>query len=405
MKTRTLCVVMALALCLVAPTGSKAQSNEGLIYPGALFGSFNVGGALYAHDGANAFGVPSFGFSGGSWLVAPLAVQFSVDGIMAPNTAGESSIFLFGGVDFKWDVNSTFFHVYNKNYLSPVPFYPLIGLGLSACNLGDTATVDYAYHVMLGLQVPYRVSDKLDLYFQYKCFFLRQGFDNSAGDNYMHSFGIGLLYNQRRDPFHRNPLYVTRSITEDWFFGLGIGPNYSAFDLFTNPNLGGLSMVGIAPELMVGRNFSNLWSVRLELGGITAHEAYDTLHSTAGASYRFSHLHADLMLNVSRLINNQRGYTFNVMPYLGAGPVWRYDDLHFDVGADLGIFLRYYLGYTSDLYLDMKYLMVAPSIGGGRGPSGNFYGVGLPSITVGYIHNFGHSTTRYRQPINEVRSR
>jgi len=388
------------ALMLCATLGLTAQENDGLIYPNALFGSVNVGGLSYGHNGESSFGAPSFGLSGGVWMGSSLAVQLSADGALAPNTAGDNSVFLFASGEVKWDVNSTFFHVYNKNFLWPVPFYPMFGMGISSCNLGDTTDGDQAFHVMLGLQVPYRINNHIDAFLQYKCFFLRQGFDNSPGDNYMHTFGVGLLFSQLRDPFHRRTLYATRNQFEDWFFGIGIGPNYSAFDLFTNENLGGTSMIGVAPELMVGRNFSNIWTLRMQLAGLTGHEAYDTLNQAAGQSYRFSLIHADIMFNVSSLIWRQRGVRFNIMPYLGGGPVWRYDYLKFDIAADVGLFFRYYATVKSDIYLDARYTVVAPSIGGGRGPSGNYYGVGLPSVTVGYIYNFGQHTTRYRLPLN-----
>ena len=395
-------VMLVTIAFLHSPITASAQENDGIVYPNALFGSFTVGGFGYAHNGESAFGAPSFDLTGGCWVGTSLAAQLSVSGVLAPNTAGNSSFFLFVEPEFKWDINATFFHVYNKNFLYPIPFYPLLGLGFSTCNLGDSATVDYAYHMMLGLQIPYRISDNIDAIFQYKCYFLRQGFDNSPGDNFMHTFGLGLLFSQRRDPFHRRTIRSTRAKEEDWFFGVGIGANYSVFDLFTNPNLGGTSMIGVAPELMIGRNFSNFWSVRVQLGGFSAHEMYDTVFQEPGQSYRFSHIHADLMLNLSSLFSQKRGVRFNVMPYIGAGPVWRYDNLTFDVGADMGLFLRYYVGHKSDIYMDAKYLMVAPAIGGGRGPSGDFYGVGLPSLTVGYIYNFGQHTIRYRTPIYEV---
>ena len=195
----------------------QAQENDGLIYPNAMYGAVNVGGFGYSHNGESSFGAPSFSLTGGCWVGTSLAAQLTVDGALAPNTAGDNSMFLFTGAEFKWDVNSTFFHIYNKDFLYPIPFYPLVGLGLSMCNLGDTATVDYAFHMMLGLQVPYRINENIDAYLQYKCFFLRQGFDNSPGDNYMHTFGIGLLFSQRRDPFHRRTIFSTRDKSEDWF--------------------------------------------------------------------------------------------------------------------------------------------------------------------------------------------
>ena len=382
---------------------ASAQENDGIVYPNTFYGSFNVGGFAYAHSQECSFGAPSFDLTGGVWLASPLAFQISTNGVLGSSAAGGNAMFLTAGAEFKWDANSTFFHVYNKNYLYPIPVYPLLGLGAIWCINTETSKLDNAFQMMLGLQAPYRVGNHMDAIFQYKCFFLPQGFDNSSGDNVMHTFGVGLLFRQSSEPFHRRTEHYTRSIGEDWFFGLGIGPNYSAFDLFTNPNLGGLSMVGVAPEIMFGRNFSNFWSVRFQLNGLTAHEQYDTLQGAAGQSYRYSSIHADLMLNVSNLIFRNRGVRFNVMPYLGAGPVWRYDILSFDVAADFGLFFRLYLSRKSDIYLDAKYMMVAPGIGGGMGPSEKFYGVGLPSFTVGYIYNFGHSTTRYRIPLYELK--
>lgn len=382
--------------------GVQAQENDGLVYPNTFYGSFTLGGYAYGHNGESSFGAPSANLTGGVWLASPLAFQLSGEGVLGTNVAGNSSAFISASAEFKWDVNSTFFHVYNKNFLSPVPFYPLLGLGAVWSVDMDNKKVDNAFQIMLGLQAPYRVSDYMDAILQYKCHFLPQGFDNSPGDNYMHTFGIGLLFRQSTDPYHRRTERYTRGIGEDWFLGIGIGPNYSAFDLFTNDHLGGTAMIGVAPELTVGRNFSNFWSVRMQVAGLTGYEQFDTVTQAAGVNYRFSYLHADVMLNVSNLIFRQRGVRFSVMPYLGAGPVWRYDDLAFDVAADMGILCRYYVSRHSDVYLDARYLMVAPSIGGGTGPSGAFYGVGLPSLTVGYIYNFGQNSTRYRTPLNEL---
>lgn len=394
-------LLSVLTACLLLT--ARAQENDGIVYSNTLFGSFAVGASAYSHNGESSFGVPSVNLTGGVWLASPLAFQVSLDGIMGSDAAGNSSTFLFANAEFKWDVNSTFFHVYNRNYLSPVPFYPILGLGAAWLMDMDNSSIDNAFQMMLGLQAPYRIGNYMDAILQYKCYFLPQGFDNSPGDNYLHTFGVGLLFRQSTEPFHRRTERYTRGLAEDWFIGVGVGPNYSAFDLFTNDHLGGLDMVGVSPELMFGRNFSNFWSVRAEVGGFSAHEQYDTINLCAGPGYRYAFLHADLMLNVSNLIFRGRGVRFNLLPYLGAGPVWRFDRPSFDVATNFGLLFRYYLGRRGDLFLDAKYVMVTPSIGGGMGPSGKFYGVGLPSITMGYIHNFGQNSTRYRIPIYEVR--
>ena len=392
------------ALMLCCGLSLTAQENDGIIYPGTMYASFGLGAFDYASNGTSHFGVPSVNVTSGFWVSDPLAIQLSLDAMLGNNNAGQSTAFIFANAEFKWDVNSTFFHLYNKNYLSPVPVYPIFGMGMGTCMAFDSASdSDYAFHLALGFQAPYRVSDKMDAILQYKCYILPQGYDGSEKVGTMHTFGVGLLFRQSNEPFHRRTERSSRAKGEDWFFGLGIGPNYSSFDLFTNPNHGGMVMLGVTPEIMLGRNFSNFWTLRVQLAGLTAHEIYDTIHQEAGQSYRFSYAHADLMFNVSSLIWRRRGASFSIMPYFGVGPVWRYDKSMFTMGADAGLFLRQYISRKSDLYLDMRYLMVPPRIGGSTGPSGKFYGVGFPSVTVGYVYNFGHNTPRYRIPLTELK--
>lgn len=391
--------IFALLCCALSLT---AQENDGVIYPNSVFASFQVGGYAYSREAGTLFSAPMVEVTGGFWVANPLAIQVSLDGFAGTRPNGNNAAYLFANTDFKWDVNSTFFHVYNKNFLSPFPVYPIFGIGMGTCLDFDSASdSDYAFVMSLGLQAPYRIGDKTDVMLQYRCYLLPVGFDGNG--KAIHTFGVGFNFRRSDEPFHRRTERSSRAKGEDWFIGVGIGPNYSSFDLFTNPYHGGWSMMGVAPEVMIGRNFSNFWTVRVQLAGLTGHQIYDTLHATAGQSYRFSYAHVDLMFNVSSLIWRQRGASFNIMPYFGAGPVWRYDNLSFSNAADAGLFLRQYITHRSDLYLDMRYLMVPPRIGGSRGPSDKFYGVGLPSITVGYVYNFGHNTTRYRIPLTDLR--
>ena len=104
-----------LACCCVT---AQAQENDGLVYPNTFYASFGVGGFSYAHSSESAFGAPSANLTAGVWLTAPMAFQISLDGVMGNNAAGKSSLFMFADAEFKWDANSTLFHVYNKNYLT-----------------------------------------------------------------------------------------------------------------------------------------------------------------------------------------------------------------------------------------------------------------------------------------------
>jgi hypothetical protein len=364
----------------------------------------NMGGgvSMYKNSDSPLLNGFSGGISVGKWILSPLAARITLDfqTLSKIEDMEENAAFASTGVEFLWDFTSTFMRIRNWR----VNVYPMIGLGVffrtSHVIDGRVHGTDREVHGLLGLHVPVRISGGWSAFAQYKCYFLPT---HSVDVDYaamMHSITGGFTYNFTETPFHRRTEHESRSTDEDWFAGFGLGTNYSSFDLFTNPNHGGLAMLGVTPEIMFGRNFSNFWTIRFEATGLTAHEKYDTVLGEAGKGYTFTMVHADLMTNLSHLFNFKRGAYWSIMPYLGAGAIWRYDDVKFDMAADFGLFLRRYISREGDLFVDLKYIMMAPRIGGSAGPSGSIYGVGLPSITVGYIHNFGHSSTRYRQPYN-----
>lgn len=376
------------------------------------FLSFGVGGALYRHSGQGGLGVPSAEVTYGRWIIRPMALRVGGDMALVPshiqtsNKASGSSLFLMGSVEAMWDVNATFFHVYSHKYQYPIPFYPIFGIGLVYRSQVEVAgivdTMDCDFHAVLGLYFPYRIAPLWDLFFEYKCYFYPQHFDGSVGDNYMNTFTLGLTHRWSDNPFHRRSLYESRGSGEDWFFGLGIGPNFSSF-AFEHLDKGG--MYGVTPEIFFGRNYSEFWTVRFGLAGLTGHERYDEVADSAGERYVFTTLRSDIMMNFSHLMDFRRGSRFNLLAYFGAGLVWRYDALQFDMQGDAGVMLRYYVGTYSDVYADIRYTMVHPRIGGGTQEAGHGmdFLVGLPSITFGYIHNFGNHSTRYRLPLDWAR--
>ena len=108
------------------------------------------------------------------------------------------------------------------------------------------------------------------------------------------------------------------------------------------------------------------------------------------------------MINLSHLGQFKRGPKWSIMPYLGAGPALRFkDNLSLNVAADGGLFCRHYIDEMGDFFFDLKYIMVPPRFAGSSGPSGSIFGVGYLTATVGYIANFGRTTTRYRMPVNQ----
>ena len=392
-------IIISLLLIAACFTG---RAQIGTDFGVNMFMNMGGGVSMYQYADNPLHTGFSGGISVGKWILSPLAARITLDFQTLSKTEDldANAAFASTGVEFLWDFTSTFMRIRNWR----INVYPMIGLGvfLRTAHVidGHTYGTDREVHGLLGLHVPVRISGGWSAFAQYKCYFLpTYGYLESEVAT-MHSITGGFTYNFTETPFHRRTEHESRGTDEDWFAGFGLGANYSSFDLFTNPNHGGLAMLGVTPEIMFGRNFSNFWTIRFEATGLTAHEIYDTVLGEPGKGYTFTMVHADLMTNLSHLFDFKRGAYWSIMPYLGAGAIWRYDNVRFDMAADFGLFLRRYISREGDLFVDLKYIMMAPRIGGSAGPSGSIYGVGLPTVTVGYIHNFGQSSTRYRQPYN-----
>jgi hypothetical protein len=386
----------------------QAQSYK-TVGENTWFLSLGAGGVYYQHSGESQFSVPTATVNLGCWITRPLAFRFGFDMMMTPshyqNGGSNSSMYFMGSAEFLWDVNATFFNVYNGTFLKPFPVYPMLGVGMvmrpSVAVGGVEHGWDDDFQAMLGFHFPVRIASLWDAFLEYKWFFLSQHYDGSENNNFMHSITLGVTHRWSDNPFSRKTEFASRSTAEDWWVGFGIGPNFSSYSF---RNIDEWDMYGITPEIQFGRNFSNVWTIRFELSGLTAHEPFDTVENRAGATYKFSNLHTDVLVNLTHALSFTRGVRLNVLPYLGAGLIWRYDELTFNMTCDFGVMLRYYLGHHSDIYLDAKYMFVPPTIAGIQPEAGQELSKAytdwgaMPSITVGYIYNFGANSTRYRYP-------
>lgn len=389
-------IVITLLLSCIALTGIRAQI--GTDFGVNMFVTLN-GGLSYSKDVNSQF-KPGFagGIGVGKWILTPLAGRVDLDFMTGPSMRLPEHTVSYAAatMEFLWDPMATFSRVRNWD----LNIYPVIGLGIIYRAGDGKLPTDRDVHSLLGVNANYRLGMGWDAYLEYKCLFLPLSFDD--GRTFLHTAVLGFNHRFTQSPYSRRTQFESRAVADDWFLGFGIGPNYSLFDLFHNDHLGGLSMLGVAPEAMFGRNFSNFWTIRFQLTGLSAHEQFDTVRQQPGDGYSFTMLHADVMMNLSHLFNFKRGVKWNFLPYLGAGAIWRYDNILFDMAADFGLMARRYINAKGDFFIDLKYLMVAPRIGGGTGPNNDIYGVGIPSLTFGYIYNFGSSSTRYRIPAHAV---
>ena len=340
---------------LMVFTLAGAHAQIGTDFGVNMFMTTRAGVGFYQHPLGNTTGF-SGGIGVGKWILNPLAGHIALDFMSVPSVRNEDymTTMASASAEFLWDFNATFFRV--KHWR--VNVYPMIGLGItlrSAYSTADGKTIgtDREVHGMLGLNIPVRLGYGWDFTLQYKGLILPESFDAAGKAVFAHSVTGGFTHNFTESPFNRRTEHESRSTSEDWFIGIGLGPNYSAFELFTNPNQS-FGMVGVAPEIMFGRNFSNFWTIRFEGTGLIGHEAYDTVTAQAGDGYTFTMIHADVLLNFSHLFNYKRGVRWNFLPYLGAGAIWRYDNVMFDMAADFGLMTRYYLNSSGDLFIDLN---------------------------------------------------
>lgn len=398
MKKITLALVMILSLM------GEAKAQIGTDFGVNMFASLKGGFSCYnnlINDSQDTWGF-SGGISVGKWILNPLAFRVSFDMMTVPNGIGVSKStanYALMSAEFLWDLQATFSRIRNNFRWS---FYPMIGLGMSFREAVDNYATNREFQAMLGLQINYHITRGWDAFIEGKCNFFAERYDGKTpGGVYLASYLIGFTRQFTETPFRRRTEHESRGPMEDWFFGVGIGPNFSSY---TFEHIDEIGMYGVAPEIMFGRNFSNFWTIRFELTGLTGHQPFDTIAGEPGESFKFGMLHTDVMLNLTHAFKFTRGRALNVLPYLGAGIAWRLEEPLFDIGADFGVMFRYYISRKSDLYVDVKYLMVPPRVPHGIGPEGplpglfgyNVVWVGLPSITLGYIYNFGTNTTRYR---------
>ena len=319
---KKLLLIVVLTAAFITPS-LTLQAQPGERFGDNMFVSLKGGMGIYS----NRLNENPRGFSGGisvgKWIVSPLAFRVSFDFMTIPNASTlkpYTAQFALGSAEFLWDFTSTFMRIRNWR----VKVYPMLGLGVVFEGSSDGSHLtDHEFQAMLGAQANFVITPRWDAFLEYKCNFFPEAFDGSSGDVYLHSFLLGFSHQFTEGPFRRRTAGESRDVMEDWFFGFGVGPNFSSF---TFEHMDKMGMYGAAPEIMFGRNYSNFWTIRFELAGLTAHERYDTINDEAGKGYTFSTFHTDVMVNLTHALKFSRGKKLNVLPYLGAGLAWRYDN-------------------------------------------------------------------------------
>ena len=365
-------------LILLSTLAPAVAQQDRAPFAANTFLSGNFGLSFYSRTGGESNSQMGFGggVSYGKWILQPLALRVGVDAAML-TVNDESQTNLFASAELMWDIFSAFGTPNERR----INVYPFVGLGVYSQMAGQSTS---NIQTMLGLHVPFSLSNGWQVFAEYKSFILPHG----DWVSYTHTISLGATYNFLYYPYSRRSEFATHGFSEDWFIGYAMGANVSLFNFKGWDSFDNYSLM---PELMVGRNYTPRWTIRFELSGLFGRTQDQEL-------YRFTAFHADVLFNVSNVLDFARGRRLGVMPYLGAGPVWRYDNPMFTMSADGGLFLRYYLTPQSDIFADLKYTLLPRYIAQSASETSR-YGCGMASLTFGYIYNFGTSSTRYRMPV------
>ena len=117
-------LILAVSIFIFQFPNSQAQSYK-TVGDNTWFLSLGGGGVLYKHSGEGQFSVPTATVNLGCWITRPLAFRFGFDMMMTPshyqNGGTETSMYFMGSAEFLWDVNATFFNVYNGTLQKPIP--------------------------------------------------------------------------------------------------------------------------------------------------------------------------------------------------------------------------------------------------------------------------------------------
>ena len=181
-------IVITLLLSCMALTGIRAQI--GTDFGVNMFVTLN-GGLSYSKDVNSEF-KPGFagGIGVGKWILTPLAGRVDLDFMTGPSMRLPEHTVSYAAatMEFLWDPMATFSRVRNWDF----NIYPIIGLGIIYRAGDGKLATDRDVHSLLGVNANYRLGMGWDAYFEYKCFFLPESFDD--GRTFLHTAVLGFPY-------------------------------------------------------------------------------------------------------------------------------------------------------------------------------------------------------------------
>lgn len=377
------------------------------------FVSLGGGLSLYSNDHITSqdhlwglpLGFPSIDASFGKWVLNSVACRIGFSSFVADNeysvpgglvigskvypfTGGigdsngiASSMFYSGHVDLFWDIRSSFSTLRTDRSFN---IYPFIGLGFVMRNRNlYTNSRDSDFIAIAGVNMDFLIHDDFRLFLEGKYIMFPQDYDNNVKLSGVCDLTLGLKYDIHRLPYRRRNNGESLNSYDDWYMAIGAGANYGFGADFGAP--------AVLGEITVGKYFTTCASARFQANGglVSIGDDMDT----------YADIHGDLLLDVLNFVdqhlsrknkNAVLGRGFSPLLYAGAGIYDRFGSGKIKVGVDAGCMFRFFLSRSADLYIDARYAMVPHLLN----PNSSAIAEGIPSLTFGYIHNFGMNTCR-----------
>lgn len=383
---------MFLMLWAAQPLQAQREVMENTFY------SVSVGGNTYQNENVSLMEATGFhvSFAVGYHLsnTVSLRAQAQVVKFDASAAKGLGARQAYGHADLMWNLINCF-KGYNAN--RRFALQPYLGFGVAH------AQGDNDFCITAGVQLSERVGRSVDLYLEAASLFLPAGFNNNGTFSLLPTATAGIALHLNENNQYNGDRSDTPKPQSDWYVGLGmLGINsfqYSGIGSFSDR----LHELQPAMGLSIGKEFTPCWGGRVLLSGSQCKytdwfvEEPNPVLQRLDGQFRCFSMHADLMFNMVQAFRQQRHMPRCMLdPYMGAGVLFRSDypqELHFSMNA--GLNLRLMVSRTSDIFLDVRYAITEPTFAHINYTDQHRFGVGIATVTAGYMFNFGQF--RYRR--------
>jgi hypothetical protein len=250
-----------------------------------------------------------------------------------------------------------------------------LGVGLIHRKINSEQSADNDFMGSCGINLERHIFNGFSVCGDLGMHLYPSNFDNNKTMGNVLMATIGITYKPNYTPF----LYVSTSesqrLREDWYVGGAL-----AAGSFVRLS-GGLGYTPIAgADFIVGKHYTTIWEMRGRLSAGTSLSSSD--------KFTYANVGVDVMANLTNVFSEQRNRLWNISPYVGTGIIDNISDAEkFMFCVNGGLYIRHWLTTKSDIYMDMRALVVPPRLTPASSPI-------KATIGLGYIYNIGRNTCR-----------